>query len=214
MKILKTLFLLFLITASGLIYAQTDKYTAVMQKGMTLLDSAKNTEDLLAVSNHFERIAGVETKQWLPTYYEAYANLRSGFLTNDNDKKDVFFDKALVQIDKSEAISANNSEIYALKGYIQFMKMSVDPQNRAMEMIGIATTSLEKAKALDPSNPRPYFILGQAAFYTPEAFGGGKEKAKPILETAITNFEKFKSADPFAPKWGKERCQMLLDQCK
>lgn len=201
-----------LITA-GLAKAQEDKYTTAMKKGIMMMNSAKNTDDLLASANQFDRIAAVEGKQWLPLYYSAYSNLVAGIRSADNSQKDILFDKALEQAEKAGNLSADNSEIYTLKGYATFMKMTVDPQGRAMSLIPEVQAALEKAKALNPANPRPYFVAGQNAFYTPEAFGGGKQNAKPILETATEKYASFKPANELAPAWGAERCKMLLQQC-
>lgn len=212
MKIKTLLISLFLIPAISM--AQTEKYNSAMGKSLEALVLADNMEKMLAAGNQFERIANAESKQWQPLYYSAYANINAGIMANSQAQKDELFDKAMSQAETAGKLSAENSEIYALLGYAQFMKMSVDPQSRAMTMIPLANSSLEKAKAIDPSNPRPWLISGQNTFYTPEAFGGGKQMAKGILETAQINFEKFKPANALSPSWGQERCQQLLKQCE
>jgi hypothetical protein len=93
------------------------------------------------------------------------------------------------------------------------MKMSIDPQAR-LSLMAESSASLGKAKALNPDNPRIYLINGQNIFYTPEAFGGGKAKAKPILENAVAKFAIFKAATDLDPIWGAERAKTLLAQCK
>lgn len=213
MKTLKSTLLILFVLISGIASAQNEKYTAAMKKGTAMLDSAKDEQSFLAAANYFERIAGVETKQWLPNYYAAYANLVSALTSPDQSKKDGMFDKVLDEVSKADAIEPNNSEIYALKGYAQFMKMTINPQAR-LGLIGEANTSFAKAKALDPANPRPYFIAAQNTFYTPEAFGGGKSKAKPLLEEAAKKYTDFESKDSLAPDWGEKNCLALLEQCK
>ena len=39
----------------------------------------------------------------------------------------------------------------------------------------------QKAEALDSTNPRPVLLEAENKFYTPEAYGGGKDVAKNIL---------------------------------
>ncbi|NEU08834.1 hypothetical protein GZH53_10975 [Flavihumibacter sp. R14] len=213
MKTIRVIIVLILLSPA-LVWAQANKYTAAMQKSLETLKSAKTADEMLAVANQFERIANAERTEWLPLYYASYANLLGGIITTDNMKKDPLFDKAMKGVKDAAAISADNSEIYTLLGYITFMKMTVDPQSRAMQMIGPANEALAKAKALDPLNPRPDLVSGQNTFYTPEAFGGGKERAKPLLETAMAKYEKFQAGDPVSPDWGKERCRALLEMCK
>jgi tetratricopeptide (TPR) repeat protein len=211
MKTLKLCFALLII--AFYVKAQTGKYTAAMQKGMVLIDSANTTEQFTIAANFFERVAAAEPKQWLPQYYAGFCNLHMAMLGKQaNDVKDDLYDKALGYAEKADALKPANSEILILKGYITFMKMSVMPQQRAMAMIPEANKLLGKASAIDPENPRAYLVRGQDTFYTPEAFGGGKANAKSLLVTAA---EKFKNQKPtgFEPAWGARRCQYLLQQC-
>lgn len=193
--------------------AQTEKLRQALGKGLQQLGTAKNADDFSATANYFERIAQAESKQWLPLYYAAYSNLLAGITNSSKSAKDQYCDKALLQIEQAGLLSADNSEVFALTGYIQFMKMSVDPQGR-MNLIGQSTASLDKAKALNPDNPRPYFIQGQSVFYTPETFGGGKAAAKPVLSIAVDKFKTFKPENSLSPNWGAERAAMLLNECK
>ena len=195
-------------------FAQTTnvKFEQAIQKGLEMFAASKTADEFINTSNHFDRIAQVEKKEWVALYYGAYAKLIAGITTEDKALKDKYYDSALVQIDQANLLSPDNSEIYALTGYIQFMSMSVDPQTR-YTLIATANASLSKAKELNPDNPRPYLISGQGIFYTPEAYGGGKSKAKPILELSVAKFATFKPTSNVAPKWGAERAKLLLEQC-
>lgn len=198
---------------SSFVKAQDEKYIGAMKTGMQLFSTAKTGADYTSASNHFERVAGIAKTEWIPFYYAAYNQMISGTMLQDANQKDLVYDKALELIGKAESLKPNESEIATLKGYISFMKIYVDPMTRMQSGMGLAMASLEKAKALNPENPRPYFVIAQNQFYTPEAYGGGKKVAKPGLETAAAKFETFK-ADGFAPSWGKDQNQGLLDQCK
>jgi tetratricopeptide (TPR) repeat protein len=208
----KTLFVALMVTFSMTSFAQSDKFQSAMKKALSAMDTSKTADQFIAVSNQFERIAAVETKQWLPSYYAAYANLIAGMQAKSSEAKDQLFAKALQQLDKADAISPDNSEIWAVRGYVQFMTMSVNPMSR-MDMMRKGNESLEKAKKLNPENPRPWFVHGQNTFYTPEAFGGGKTAAKPLLTAAVAKFDKEK-AEGINPNWGKGRAGMLLEQCQ
>jgi hypothetical protein len=213
-KVINTIGLFLLLTSMNS-FAQTsnEKFQQAVLKGRELLKNAKGPEDFVKSANYFERVAQAESKEWLAPYYAAYSNLVAGLTSTDNAVKDQYWDRALIEVDQAAALSNNNSEIYALKGYIQYMKLSVDPQNRLSFMTESAE-SLATAKSLNPENPRIYLIMGQNTFYTPEAFGGGKEKAKPILEAAAAKFAIFKPANEIEPNWGAERTSELLAQCK
>lgn len=191
-----------------------NRFTAAMQKGVQLLDSSRGTDAFTAAANYFERIAGAESNEWLPQYYTAYSLLMSANTgKQDNETKDAIFDKALGFAEKADKIKPGTSEIPALQSYIVFMKVSLAPQARAMTLIPKSTAFIEKAIAVDPSNPRALLVKGQNLFYTPEAFGGGKSKAKEVLTVAIEKFEAEKPA-VLMPSWGKARCLELLGQLK
>jgi tetratricopeptide (TPR) repeat protein len=212
MKTLK-LCIAFLIITFSVKAQSNDKYTAAMQKGMALIDSANTPEQFTSAANFFERVAATETKQWLPQYYAAFCNMHVALIgKQDNDTKDALYDKAMSYAEKADAIKPANSEILVLEGYITFMKMSVFSQQRAMSMIPKANALLGKAMAIDPENPRAYLVKGQDTFYTPEAFGGGKANAKGLLTTAADKYKNQK-ASGFEPAWGAHRCQVLLQQC-
>ena len=192
---------------------KTSTYTTAMTKGIALLDSAKTPEQYFQAANYFNRVASVERQQWLPAYYAGYSHLLAGIVgKQSNEEKDALYDQAMVEADQAGNISASNSEIEVLKGYITFMKMSLDPSQRAMAMLPKADAILANAIKLDPDNPRAYYIRGQDTFYSPEAFGGGKDKAKSLLLIAS---DKFAKASPavFAPAWGKGNCVDLLKRC-
>lgn len=200
----KVLLFLAVITFSTTLFAQSDKYVPAMKKNLAMLDSATIKGNMTELANNFERIASAEKNQWLPYYYAAYGYVMNAFNEKDKSKVDVVADKAQELIDKAEATAGKeNSEIAVIKSMIASARMMVDPQSRWMQYGATSTSSREKAKALDPSNPRPYFLEGQALLYTPEAFGGGKAVAKPVFEKALAMFETFKPATELDPSWGK-----------
>ena len=91
--------------------------------------------------------------------------------------------------------------------------MMVDPQNRWQQYGQASSKNIEKAKQLDPTNPRPVYLEGQAKFYTPKEFGGGKDLAKPLFEKALSMFDTFKPESELHPLWGKTTTQYFLAQC-
>jgi len=193
--------------------AQTNTYADQMAKGVALLDTMKTQKSYLAAASYFGQVANNE-QQWLPNYYAAYSNLIVGIRGNqDQETKDDLYNNAMNYINKADSLSPKNSEVYTLKAYITFMKMSVYPQKRAMTMIPESDQLLEKAIALNPGNPRAYLLKGQNAFYTPELFGGSKTEAKVLLTTAKAKFESF-SAKSLEPNWGKSRVEELLKEYK
>lgn len=209
----KYLIVLLFITTS--VFAQENKkFEKAMEKNLTLLKDAKTGEDYTNAANAFERIAKAETKEWLPSYYEAFALILSANDLSDAAKKDAVLDKAMEVTKAAEAISPDNSEIVTLQSWITSMKISVDPMNRGQKLGMEASVLTSRAIELDPENPRPYLLQGTGLFYTPEQFGGGKDKAQKVLEKAVEKFNSFKPKNKLMPDWGKERAMSLLEECK
>ena len=129
----------------------------------------------------------------------------NGFAVKILDKADKFLATA-------EKLQANNDEIEVLKAYLASARMSVAPQDRWQKYGGIVGKALQNATKLNPENPRATFLAGQGIFYTPEAFGGGKKKAEPILQEAMSKFAKFKPASSIAPNWGERAAKWMLSQ--
>ena len=91
-------------------------------------------------------------------------------------------------------------------------QMIVDPQSRWMTYGQEAAGALKKGMELDPNNPRLYYLQAMGIFGTPEQFGGGKEKAKPIFEKAVTLF-KSENSKPLYPHWGQQQAEEKLAEC-
>jgi cytochrome c-type biogenesis protein CcmH/NrfG len=129
-------------------------------------------------------------------------------------KLDPLAERAEQLIDKAEALSQNNSEIYTAKKMAASLRMMVDPMSRFMQYGAKAQQALETAKKLNPENPRIYLLEGQDKFYTPEQYGGSKTEAKKLFEEALKKFDSFKPNTELDPTWGKNAAQYFLGLTK
>lgn len=195
-------------------FAQSEKFTNAMLSNLQKFDSVKNADDVLALSAAFERIAEAEKNQWLPYYYAGLSQVTYAFMKNDLANGDVYADKAEKLALKADELEANNSEISCLKSMIASLRLMVNPQQRWQQYGPVSQQELDKAKAQDSTNPRPYYLQGQGLRFTPEQFGGGCNAAKPLFEQALKKFETFKPASNMHPNWGKSRTEELMAGCK
>ena len=195
--------------------AQSDKYAAAMKKNLAAMDFGfNNPANLLVAANNFERIVTAEKNQWLPYYYAAFCTINSAFMQTDKEKMDGIADKANTLIIIADSLSPKNSEISCIKSMIASGHMMVNPQQRWQEYGQESSSQLDAAIQQDASNPRPYFLKGQALKYTPEQFGGGCKTARPQFQTALDKYESFKPASDISPVWGKEYVVKLMADCK
>lgn len=196
-------------------FAQSDKYVAAMKSNIAQLDNIRAVKNGLEIANQFTRIGDAEKTQWLPYYYAAYATITQGMVEADLSKKDELASKADDLIKKAETLAGKeNSETATLKAMLATLEMTVDTQTRFMTYSSVIEENLQKAQSLDSTNPRPFIIIGQNTFYTPEAFGGGKNAAKPFFEKAKLKFESFKPETELSPNWGKSSLNYFLNQYK
>jgi hypothetical protein len=191
--------------------AQSPKYTEAMQKNITLLDSAKTTDQLESVAGTFDRIGDAEKTQWLPYYYAALAQTWIGWKPDTKDK-DANAQKINAYLAKAEAIE-KNAETYAVENMAATQQMLVDPQSRWMTNGKDASDALQKGLAADPNNPRLYYLQGMSLFNTPTQYGGGKDKAKPLFEKSVALF-KSAQPKPLFPSWGQKQAETMLAQCQ
>src|SRR5579863_9507838 len=191
--------------------AQSDKYVAAMQKNLSLFDSSKTIDQYQSLAATFDRIGDAEKTQWLPFYYAALAQTLAGWNPDLKDK-DANSRKINAYLVKAEAIE-KNSETYAIENMSATQQMLVDPQNRWMTNGKDASEALQKGLALDPNNPRLYYLQGMSMFNTPVQYGGGKDKAKPLFEKSVALF-KTAQPKPLYPSWGQKQATDMLAQCQ
>ncbi len=196
-------------------FAQSDKYASAMKANISQLDSMMAKGNGAELANNFERIGDAEKTQWLPYYYAAYCTVVQAYNEKDNSKKDAIADKAKQLIDKAETIlGKENSETDVIKSMIATSHMMVDPQNRYMDYGPESAGFIQKSEALDSTNPRPVLLEAENKFYTPEAYGGGKDAAKEYFDKAKKLDDNFKPETELSPNWGKSAIQYFLSQYK
>lgn len=190
--------------------AVSSKYEKAVLDNLVVLDTASAPATFMVLANNFDRIAQVEKKEWIPLYYTAYTYTIMSLNTPDNSRKDLLADKAEGYLKMAEQLSPGNSEISCLHAMIISARILADPMNRWQNLSGEAAGHLSTAKSLDPANPRPFLLEANTKLRTPEAMGGGKKAAKPIVEDAIRRFDTFQPANTLSPNWGKRQALRLL----
>jgi hypothetical protein len=195
--------------------AQSEKFASAMKTNLSKFDSAKTLADYESIAAAFTRIGDAEKTQWLPYYWAGVAISTAGWADPKADK-DVLGARIIVLADKAEALTtdnANKAEILVLRNMAATQQMLVDPQARYMSYGQQAAGYLQKGMTLNPNNPRLYYLQGMSIFNTPEQFGGGKAKAKPIFEKAVALYKTEEVKDLY-PHWGDKEAAQMLTQCQ
>ena len=199
-----------LILSLSVSFSVASDYEVAVRKGMQMLQQSKSAE----ATHYFERLSEIHKEEWLPLYYAAYGCLNAGIQQETPSAKDEDYKRGLSFIDRAKTLRPNESEILVLEAYLKLMYISNDAMKRAPTQTTDAIEILEKAKALNPHNPRAWFVQGQNTFFTPVFFGGGEKNAKPLLEKAVSLYNAHSPENDLMPQWGEERCANLLEQCQ
>ena len=216
---MKKVSLLIIILFAGLSisWAQTEAFTKQMESAVTRLDNAKSVGDYQKLANDFTRIGAGNQKQWLPHYYAAYCNARIGWLFEkvDPEKIEPFITVAAQQIEKAKSLVDSTTqkkemtEIYCVMSMIKRGWVFMNPMAYGREYGTTAKMFFEKAKAIEPENPRVLYLDAWEKYNAPKMWGGDKDKAKELLTFAIQKLESNPPKDIY-PRWGKSVCEEIL----
>jgi hypothetical protein len=187
-------------------------YEETMKVNIQKLNTEFTISGLTNLANQFERIANAETGKWHPRYYAAYCYVWATAVGEiPAEDKHKLLDLAQVQMDILQKSFKKESEIFALQAFLY--QMRITDMSKGFKYSSLASEALAEAEKLNPNNPRIYYLRGNNTFHTPKAFGGGKEKAKPMFEKAAGLFESQKPANTIEPAWGSEHNKQMLAEC-
>lgn len=202
-----------LATVSTVIMAQAG-YEQAMHDALTKFRNSTSPNEMQAAASQFDRVANVETEEWLPSYYASYIYCIMAFNTEDIEAKESYIDQAQKRHDIVIQIAAEESEVHTLQGMIYQATIGLDPAKNGWKYSSKANGSFKTAIKLNPENPRPYYLQGISVLNTPEMFGGGKTKALPLLMDASEKFDNFVPESNLSPSWGQEDCKHNLKICQ
>jgi hypothetical protein len=211
---MKYLFLMILLFMLANVSASDTSYYAVLRHSLALADQEYRPSTYQNLANTCERIIVLREEEWLPLYYNAYAYVHLGYMTEDEEKKDALLDKAQASIDAAYLLNPLEPEIQLVIALICYGRMEINPMFRATTYFPKANAALEKAKELSPENPRIYYLEGKSTMYKPAFLGGGVEAALLILEKSLQYYSEFVPPYDLYPHWGEESTRILYQQCK
>ena len=197
------LFITTLVSAQG-------QFEQGMGKAFGLWKEGKNQE----ASDLFERIASAEKNSWLPNYYVALINSTSAFQTNDKEKINTLLTKAQANLDIEMAKNPNNPELLVMQAMIHTGWIAFDPMTYGMTLSGKVAELYAKAEAIAPENPRVVFCKAEFAIGGAKWTGANVKELCKDVERSIGLFATFKAETPFSPKWGLDRANEALKNCK
>lgn len=209
-----TINLLLLVTISSGALAQNEKYIEQMSKHIQAIYVAETPEQYQDAINTFERIAAAEKIKWEPYYYSAFGWLMMANKEKEATTKDAYIDKAMSAIENGKNINGNESELIALEGFANMIRVSVDPATRGPQYSGLAFKLYSKALAINPENPRALAFVAQLQMRMAKFMGSPTTEACEGARKSLEKYSTYKSENPLAPVWGKGMTERLLENCK
>jgi len=193
----------------------TDQFKVDLKASVDDFDSAKNMSEWVAATNHLGLIAKKYPEQWAANYYACYSLTVLSYIEKDAKKKDAYLDDAEVYLNIAFSdYKSENDELYVLKAMFANARLAVQPAARYKKYGDLFNENIEKAKSLQPDNPRIYYLKGNSLYYTPKMFGGGAKNALPLFEKAESLYENESNDDIYKPYWGEKQNEDMVLKCK
>lgn len=210
---MKKLFLVAFFTGiTTLSFAQT-KFEKAMTEKIGKVNQHLPIDEYQKLSDDFIRIASAEKTQWLPYYYASLAQIKKGrtlMMENKISELDAIAAEAQKSLDKAFELDKENAELYILQKMIHGIKMMVNPMERWKTEGQAAQEALSKAKALDSNNPRITILEAEDLYFTPEQFGGSKQKGIELFKKALEQFQTYQPKSEIHPNWGRENAEYFV----
>ena len=175
---------------------------------------AGDLDRLTSAAALIDRVLTVTPNDPLLRYYRALALYRSasiytGRKRNDDAKRaleaaDDLLEQATAKSPTADALALRSAvlgQIIGLSGN-PLTGMRLGPKSGGL---------MDRAKELEPSNPRVWLLSGMSAIFQPKAFGGGTDRAEQELRKSLSLFEAERATPP-APAWGHADAYIWLGQ--
>ena len=122
--------------------------------------------------------------------------------------------KSQEALDEATMISPNNPELMVLQSLIYTAWIVFDPMTNGMKYSSQAMEQYYKALAIAPNNPRVVFSKAEFEIGGAQYWGTDTKPMCESIAKSIELFANFKPETPFSPKWGLDRAQEALKNCK
>jgi hypothetical protein len=209
---MKKLKFIWLICLSTVAFSQTME--EAIKSNLTQFESAPDAATVLACANRFTLIASKWNTEWVAHYYAALSKAVLATMEKDNTKKIQMFDEVEKYLETAKATGAKeNDEVYVLTAMVASMRIGIYP-DQWQKYGEVFSENIKKAKKIRETNPRIYYLEGMSKFYTPEAYGGGKQNALGYFKKAQQLFQLETDVDIRKPSWGKKQNNEYLEKCR
>ncbi|MBQ0732686.1 tetratricopeptide repeat protein [Aquimarina celericrescens] len=184
------------------------------QKGMTKAFETWANKNQDEAVNLFERIAKAEKENWIPYYHAARILVVTSFGLKDAAVIESRLKKAQDFLNEAKTFSKDNAEIFIMEAILNTAYVASNPSKYGMTHSAKVEELYQKAKVLEPENPRAVLYHAEWKMGGAKYWGKDPKVFCPEIEKAILYFEKVSSHDePFYPKWGMNQVERVQQNC-
>ena len=179
---------------------------SLLLEGKRLLQAGMNTgskDSLRQARALFLQATGGAKHRALAHYYVGLADYRlnNQFSDDAEEQREQILGHATEHLKQATNIDEEMADVWALLAGVYGQRMGLNPM-KGMLLGSDASSALERAKKLEPDNPRVWIIDGTQDFFTPSMFGGDKEQALKSFKKAAQLAQQESIDDPLQPSWG------------
>ena len=194
--------------------AGTAKWADSASREIEAANVAGDLNRLTSAAAMLDRVLIATPNDPLLLYYRSLALYRSATLytgLKKNDEAKRALDEADLLLEQATA-RAPTADALALRSSVMGLMIGLSGNPLSGMTLGPKSSGLlDRAKEIEPKNPRVWLISGMSAMFTPKMFGGGTDRAEQDLRKAIALFETDRPAAP-APSWGHADAYIWLGQ--
>lgn len=196
-----------LIISTALCGFAQSPYEAGMQKGLAAWQEGKPDQAVQI----FERIAKVETENWIPVYYAAMISTLSSFNIKDETVLKAKLTKAQEYLDQAKSLSPDNPELLITQAQWYTAWIVFNGEKYGMQYAPKVSQLYQQAAAIAPDNPRVAFGAVEWELGSARYFGADVAPYCEKLQKAILLYDSYTSSEAFYPMHGKEYAERVIE---
>lgn len=172
----------------------------------------QNQQDKAMVQ--FEKMAEIDSENWLVHYYVAYSNITKALKLNDNSETmKAYIERAQEAQDKANLLQDDNAEVLVVQALINTGWIVFNPMLNGQKYSNIVQNIYKRAIQLAPENPRVVLCKAEFEMGLARYFGGDVKQYCEEFKKAKELFTTFKPESDMHPNWGLDRVAEGLVEC-
>jgi len=206
---------IFMLVAANWAIAQTSEQS--LRRIRTRIYDADFTGQAAALSEARAQLEALKQRegptQVLAFYYAGFASWRLSLPANPDGLPQLkHVQDAINDLKRAIELKPDFADACALLATVYEERVGLDPRGLGPTLGPVTSAMRRKSVELAPKNPRVVLLDSMTVFWTPEAYGGGREAGVKRALEAIGFFQNERLTDPLMPDWGLPHAWVFAGQ--